>query len=257
MFDCDSTVCAYITINYSNGSEFEKTACDSYELPWGDVVTQSGKYCHTYKNIFDCDSTVCAYITINYSNGSSFEKTACDSYELPWGEVVTQSGKYCHTYKNMFDCDSTVCAYITIHYSEESSFEAKGCKFFRLPWGEVVTQSGEYTHTYQNIYNCDSIVTGIITIINVNVEVSHTDVLCEGANTGTATAYPSGGQEPYSYVWSTVPPQYTQTATGLAVGTYTVTVTDKNGCTAIGTVVIELEEYECDYWTLKKEPYLL
>ena len=35
-----------------------------------------------------------------------------------------------------------------------------------------------------------------------------------------------------SYVWNTTPAQTTQTATGLAQGTYTVTVTDANGCTA-------------------------
>jgi hypothetical protein len=40
------------------------------------------------------------------------------------------------------------------------------------------------------------------------------------------------GFPPYSYTWYTTPIQTTQTATGLASGTYTVCVTDGHGCTA-------------------------
>lgn len=57
---------------------------------------------------------------------------------------------------------------------------------------------------------------------------------CNGA--GTAAA--SGGQPPYSYIWSTNPPQTGQTATGLCAGTYTVTVIDANGCSGTTTVVV-------------------
>jgi hypothetical protein len=52
-----------------------------------------------------------------------------------------------------------------------------------------------------------------------------------GGNNGTATVTASGGVSPYAYLWQTTPPQTTQTATGLASGTYSVTVTDQNGCT--------------------------
>jgi len=38
------------------------------------------------------------------------------------------------------------------------------------------------------------------------------------------------GVAPFSYRWSSDPEQTTQTATGLANGTYTVIVTDANGC---------------------------
>ena len=57
-------------------------------------------------------------------------------------------------------------------------------------------------------------------------------------NSGTATTTPSGGTGPYSYVWQPGG-QTTQTITGLAPGSYTVTVTDATGC-AIGsdTVVV-------------------
>ncbi len=55
---------------------------------------------------------------------------------------------------------------------------------------------------------------------------------------GSATANATGGTQPYSYIWNTTPTQTTQTATGLAAGTYSVTVTDGNGCTRSATAVV-------------------
>jgi hypothetical protein len=48
----------------------------------------------------------------------------------------------------------------------------------------------------------------------------------------------SGGTFPFEYAWHTL--ETTQAITGLEAGTYTVTVSDKNGCTATAEVVVEL-----------------
>ena len=60
---------------------------------------------------------------------------------------------------------------------------------------------------------------------------------CPAASTGTATATPVGATGPYVYSWATGG-QTTQTATGLAPGTYTVTVIDHNLCAASNTVTV-------------------
>lgn len=59
-----------------------------------------------------------------------------------------------------------------------------------------------------------------------------------GNNDGTATVNVTGGVGPFSYTWNTTPMQITQTATGLAPGTYTVTVSGTNGCSATATVKV-------------------
>ena len=47
----------------------------------------------------------------------------------------------------------------------------------------------------------------------------------------------SGGVGPYTYAWNTTPVQTTATATNLAAGVYTVTVTDNTtACTVISSV---------------------
>jgi hypothetical protein len=53
---------------------------------------------------------------------------------------------------------------------------------------------------------------------------------CNGTADGTATVNATGGTTPYIYSWSNG--QNTPTATGLAAGNYTVTVTDALGCSA-------------------------
>ncbi|MCC6843703.1 MAG: DUF11 domain-containing protein [Saprospiraceae bacterium] len=60
--------------------------------------------------------------------------------------------------------------------------------------------------------------------------VGKTNEQC-GMKNGSITVTTSGGVSPYSYLWNTSPQQTGNTATGLAAGTYTVTVTDNNGCT--------------------------
>ncbi|HIO72914.1 MAG TPA: T9SS type A sorting domain-containing protein, partial [Flavobacteriales bacterium] len=59
-----------------------------------------------------------------------------------------------------------------------------------------------------------------------------------GADDGTATATGSGGTPGYNYLWNDPGFQTNAMATGLAPGTYTVAITDSNGCTAtVNTIV--------------------
>jgi gliding motility-associated-like protein len=100
--------------------------------------------------------------------------------------------------------------------------------------------AGSYTVTLTDAANCTvslpvtisqpSVVTGTVSTVAVGCNV--------GSPNGSATANPSGGVGPYTYLWNTVPAQTTQTATGIAIGNYTVTITDANSCstTASGTV---------------------
>ena len=71
------------------------------------------------------------------------------------------------------------------------------------------------------------------------VTATGTDVLCFGGTSGTTTAHPANGVAPYTYQWDAAAGnQTTQTATGLAAGTYSVTITDFNGCQSTANVTI-------------------
>lgn len=68
--------------------------------------------------------------------------------------------------------------------------------------------------------------------------VSSTDVSCNGGNNGTAASSVNGGTAPYVYNWNTSPPQSTANAAAMNAGTFTLTVTDANGCATVSTVTI-------------------
>lgn len=64
------------------------------------------------------------------------------------------------------------------------------------------------------------------------------EISCFGVKDGFGTVTPLGGAAPYSYLWSDPSSQTTATAVGLGAGTWYVTITDKNNCTAIDTLVL-------------------
>lgn len=74
-------------------------------------------------------------------------------------------------------------------------------------------------------------------IPNPTLTITNTDILCNGG-TGTATVIVNNGVAPVTYTWSPAV-STTDTATGLAGGTYTVTVTDALNRTVSETITID------------------
>jgi hypothetical protein len=72
----------------------------------------------------------------------------------------------------------------------------------------------------------------------MTVAPDSTDPLCNGGTDGSATVPTTGGTSPYTYTWDDANGQTTETATGLAAGTYNVTIEDTNGCEEYETFVI-------------------
>ncbi|MDI1355691.1 MAG: T9SS type A sorting domain-containing protein [bacterium] len=65
-------------------------------------------------------------------------------------------------------------------------------------------------------------------------------VTCSGGTNGSASITATGGMLPYSYTWTTTPPQLTASANNLPVGTYTYLVQDNGGCIVTSTVAVTL-----------------
>ena len=60
--------------------------------------------------------------------------------------------------------------------------------------------------------------------LRLNGDVTQTNLTCHNDSSGTATAYISGGREPYQYLWNTG--DTTSSITNLPVGEYIINVTD-------------------------------
>jgi gliding motility-associated-like protein len=72
----------------------------------------------------------------------------------------------------------------------------------------------------------------------VSVETRVINNICHGSNRGIAIAIADGGTGPYEFSWNSLPVQKNDTASGLAAGTYTVTVDDANGCRVTAFAVL-------------------
>jgi len=98
---------------------------------------------------------------------------------------------------------------------------------------------GTYTVTVNDALSCNSSQTFAVTVPNSSTLASSSSTTASvcNANNGTATANPSGGTPGYTYSWAPGG-QTSQTATGLAPGTYTCTITDATGCTTTTTATV-------------------
>ena len=90
--------------------------------------------------------------------------------------------------------------------------------------------AGAYTVTVTDVNGCiDSASSFITSPISLVLTTASIDVNCNGGSDGQAGAIGIGGSPPYTYLWSNA--ATTTNITGLVAGTYTITLTDNNGCT--------------------------
>ncbi len=92
----------------------------------------------------------------------------------------------------------------------------------------VVT--GTYTVTVTDANLCTSTLSASVNqpAAALNDSVQVTNATCGSIN-GSVTVFPYGGTSPYTYLWNTG--ATSQSISGLAAATYTVTITDANNCT--------------------------
>ena len=157
------------------------------------------------------------------------EKVQCSSVQAsdfvingPLGSVLNVTSAYSNTCNNI------------THYT----------KTFVLHFSPAIYLSGSYNLTVVDtiLDICDNVLlipsNFAFGVTAMNVTQVKTNVTCNGGNNGTAAVNVIlGGVPPYTYTWSNG--QTTQSITGLAVGTYTATITNSgSACPTIATITI-------------------
>ncbi|MES2285884.1 MAG: right-handed parallel beta-helix repeat-containing protein [Bacteroidota bacterium] len=153
-------------------------------------------------------------------------------YGLPFTATISQ------TQQILCYGDSTASATIIV---------AGGTPTYTYLWNNGQTNatatglgSGTYTVTVtETSFACS--ITKTITINQpvaaLSLTPSTTNPICTN-NNGSATITASGGTSPYTYLWSTNNNNTSNTISELLAGTFSVTVTDNNGCSILDSVTL-------------------
>ncbi|MDX2245264.1 MAG: T9SS type A sorting domain-containing protein [Bacteroidia bacterium] len=133
--------------------------------------------------------------------------------------------------------DTVVCE------GSAATLTASGGNVYEWSTGETtasisVTPSAPttYTVTVSDSIGCASQDTISVALLASPTVALDSTLAFFGLSNGTATASGSGGTGPYTYSWNNG--QDSSTAVGLAPGTYTVTVTDANGCSVVDSIAV-------------------
>ncbi len=242
-----------VTITDANGCT--STATVAITLPSGVTASISNKV-----------SATC----VNLGTATASGTGGTGSYTYSWssGAQTTQTatglgaGTYTVTITDGNGCTSTATVAITVPSAINASISnsinstcttlgsatasgSNGTGSYTYSWssGAQTTQTatglavGTYTVLVTDANGCTATATVAINgTSNPTANAGAVNVLCNGGNTGTAGVTAAGGFGTYTYSWNNT--QNTQVATGLTAGTYTVLVSDANGCTATATVTV-------------------
>ena len=180
----------YVWSNAENTQQIFNLTADIYEIS---IVDDNG--CDTTNSITIAQNEI---ITIN----SQVEDVKC------FGEL---NGKI-----NILSTNGGVLPFTYLYSNGETT-------------DDIVVSEGDYSLAITDAVNCTFFFNFTVeepdalssTITKINID-------CFGSNNGSIDFVASGGTQPYNYLWSNN--ETTQDISGLSNGTYSVDLTDDNGC---------------------------
>ncbi|MGB3078870.1 MAG: gliding motility-associated C-terminal domain-containing protein [Saprospiraceae bacterium] len=214
-FGCDSIVTMNVTLEPFDQSFITSTTCDP---------AAAGVFVQTYTNQSGCDSIVTETIDLLASSQTFLFSTTCTS---------SQAGTFITTLSNQNGCDSIVMLTVSLIPADTTIISFRTCD---------PTLVGNPQNTFTNQDGCDSLVIEQTTLyplpdlqLQINSDFNGSDISCYGEADGSAIAIVTG-VSPFSYIWSTG--STAQSTTDLIAGSYTVTITDGNGCKTDGEIAL-------------------
>ena len=245
---------ATYTLSVTDAHGCQATQSVVVKQPAAMVLTMAS----THTSCSGCNGT--ATITVAGGNGGN-------AYSWSNGKATPSVNRLCaQTYSltvtDSKGCSSTSTVAITYPYTitasivpknvscngacngKASASAAGGVSHYTYSWsnGSAISNpsllcAGGYTVSVTDANSCttkDSVT--ITQPLILSTTATGTNISCPGKNDGTAKAIPTGGTVPYTYAWSSG--AILSSLANLSANTYTVTVTDANGCTATSSVTI-------------------
>lgn len=264
----DAAFTVTVSSNYSNVFTFEwnNGSTDSSIL-----VSDASTYTVTVHDTNGCSTTASTSVSVHplpqgiisgntsLCPGESSTLTASGANSYHWSTgattpviTVNSNGTYSCTFTNSYGCTNTQSVTVNVLdtpvITGNTSFCAGSSTILTATGGDsyfwstgatsssiVVNTPGTYTVTVSSSNGCSgSASVNVVQNPSVNVTISGNTVVCSGI--GTTLTATSGS----SYLWSSG--ETTQSITVSNPATYSVTVTDANGCTGSSTKTVSMME---------------
>ncbi|MDW8272665.1 MAG: T9SS type A sorting domain-containing protein [Chitinophagales bacterium] len=205
----------------------------------------------TVTNSSGCTATASKTVEVRNNSAATINRSICQGGSFFFnGQQLTTAGTYFDTIPNSAGCDSIITLNLSVNAIVQVTLNQNICEgdsfFFSGLWRK---QTGTFNDTATAAGGCDSITTLILTVnqnpiadAGTNKLISANCVTTSHFLGGTPTA--KGGTPPYTIIWE---PSIGLNNINLSnpiiqnvpdTTEYTVTVRDKNGCTATDQVTV-------------------
>jgi hypothetical protein len=259
-YGCDSTHTIVTALAPASSSITTMSICAGSSYSFNGVnYSVAGTYMAVLTGSNGCDSSATLNLTVIPASHMVISAAACSSYTLN-GQIYTASGVYSQTLLNAAGCDSLITLNLTINSSPvisvignnttcgigngtaTANISGSGYSFIWSTGDSTALISnllpGIYTVTATDNASCSSSANLEIlssTGLNLNSTVTHTTC---GYNNGVAEVTVTMGSGPYVYLWSNS--SNSSSIHNLPAGSYAVTVTDAQQCSAVATIPINV-----------------
>jgi gliding motility-associated-like protein len=259
---CDSVVITLVTLLPSDQVAIQRFTCDP---------AQTGVFTASLVNQFGCDSIVVETVSLLPSSNVTLSQTTCDPAQVGTTTQILTNQFGCDSVITTVITlsDPATCAVTaTLTGGAIACGATTGAVQFEVLQGQApfqyevqeagVTVASGVINAINVVQNLSGLPAGTYTltvmaanglsttvqttlvsllppvaIIEVETPFNGYAISCAGASDGSALVSAAGGQTPYNFVWSNG--SLSDTIIGVPAGSYAVTVTDANGCTATAT----------------------
>lgn len=224
------------------------TACDSQTVSFSNLSVNGSSFTWNLQGA-DTISPVMSSPSVTYYTPGTYDATlmafnGClvDTLAAPSAVTINACPTTCDLYATL------TSTRVTCNGGSNGSATVTpnaGIAPYNIVWSTGATtnlinglSAGTYNVTITDATGCS--VVGTVTVAaptGLVLTTSSTDETC-ATNDGSVSVSVTGGTMPYAYSWNTPTTPTANTIAGLADGTYIVTVTDANGCTAVASTTV-------------------
>jgi hypothetical protein len=240
---CDTTIIIdflWPAQMFVNNTSTTNVLCNGDSTGCATLVATGGvpPYFYNSMQLADSDTMICGFAAGGYTI-VMYDSVGCSASA---GVTITEppalTAVICSLTNINCNGDSTGCAAVcagggsgayTYSWMPSGGTGATACNLAAGAYSVIVTDAN----------GCTTSVYSVITQpppLNTS-GIGNSNVQCYGDSTACVAMNPTGGTPPYTYTW-TPNGGNTSTVCNLPAGTYTVTVTDANGCTAYAATTI-------------------